>query len=160
MAVTIDLGAARELHPRDKQPVGERLARQALARVYGLEVAYRGPVFESLAREGSALALTFTAHEGELVDTNGGELEGFWIAGDERVFLPARASIEENVVRLSSPEVAEPVAARYAFAGLPACDLFDGAGLPAAPFRTDDWDDVVPPVSTRGPVEAAAPLER
>ena len=137
MAVTIDIGDPDNVHPKNKQEVGARLARLALARTYGRDVEYAGPVYESMQVEGGAIRLKFSHLAGGLV-ARGGELKTFVIAGSDLKFVPASARIEGDTVAVSSPEVASPVAVRYAWENYPeGCNLYNAAGLPAAPFRTD-----------------------
>jgi sialate O-acetylesterase len=140
-AVTIDIGEEKDIHPKNKQDVGSRLALIALARTYGHPVEYSGPQFASLAIEGDRARARFTHADG-LTAGEGGPLKGFAIAGADRRFVWADATIEQDTVVLSSPEVAEPVAVRYAWADNPDCSLRNAAGLPACPFRTDDWPGV------------------
>jgi len=139
MAVTIDIGEAHNIHPRNKQDVGKRLALWALGEVYGREVpATSGPLPGGFEIRGAEVVLSFTHTDGGL-RAKGGELTGFMLAGADRQWLPAWARIEDNQVVVSHPEVESPVAVRYAFDGDPQCNLINGAGLPASPFRTDDW---------------------
>lgn len=137
MVVTIDVGEPDNVHPHNKKPVGERLAQLAASQTYGLPGAWSGPVFQSAVRAGAALRVRF-AHAGELV-ARATPLTGFEIAGADRIFHPAMANIEDSSVLVSAPEVPEPEAVRYAWTNSPAAALFNAAGLPAAPFRTDDW---------------------
>jgi sialate O-acetylesterase len=138
LAVTVDTGDADDIHPKDKQPVGERLARIALAREFGEKTPYAGPTFASADRAGNAMKLRFTHADGGLV-ARGGELKEFSIAGKDRQWHWADARIVGDAVVVSSPAVAEPEAVRYAWQANPAATLCNGAGLPAAPFRTDHW---------------------
>lgn len=140
MAVTIDIGEADDIHPRNKQDVGRRLALAALAKVYGRGVEYSGPVYRLMRREGSTAHIVFDHAEG--LHAREGEVKGFAIAGPDRRFVAANARIEGNTVIVSSPEVAEPVAVRYGWANNPVVNLYNAAGLPASPFRTDDWPGV------------------
>lgn len=140
MAVTIDTGDADDIHPREKQAVGERLALLALHHSYGVEVAHEGPVFTRSSREGSAMRLHFRCADGGLV-ARGGPPGEFSIAGEDRAWHWAEARIDGNSVVVSSPAVPEPVAVRYAWQANPAATLTDATGLPAAPFRTDDWPE-------------------
>ena len=138
-AVTIDVGEIGNLHPRDKKSVGERLALLALARTYGLkDVIDSGPVFASAKREGSAYRITFKSSASPLKAANAG-LTGFELAGEDKVLHPADAKIDGSTVVVTCPEVANPVAVRYAFTNAPEAGLFNAQGLPAAPFRTDSW---------------------
>jgi sialate O-acetylesterase len=138
MAVTTDIGEAKNVHPKNKQDVGDRLARIALANVYGRKIEFSGPVYESMKNEGGAIRVKFTHPGGGLVATGGEPLKGFVIAGADLKFVPAGAKIDGDTVVVSSPDVAAPVAVRYAWVNYPAgCNLFNAAGLPAAQFRTD-----------------------
>ena len=141
LAVTIDLGEAENLHPPRKAEVGQRLARWALGDVYGRPIEYSGPLLESTEIQGSNIRLRFS-HAGGLSARGGGPLQGFAIAGADRKFVPATAVIQDAVVTVSNPQVHLPVAVRYAWAGNPLCNLVNGTGLPASPFRTDHWIDV------------------
>ena len=140
MAVTIDIGEAEDIHPRNKQDVGLRLALAARALVYGEKLVYSGPVFRQATREGNRLRLWFD-HTGGGLRARGGVLREFVIAGADRVFHPAQATIEGETLVVSSPDVAEPVAVRYAWANNPEATLFNAEGLPASPFRSDNWPD-------------------
>jgi sialate O-acetylesterase len=149
MAVTIDIGEAKDVHPRNKQDVGRRLALIAEAQVYGRSVTSSGPVFESMSIEGRSARIRFRHTEGGLV-AQGGTLAGFAIAGKDGTFAWADARIDGETVVVSSPRVEEPAIVRYAWADNPPATLSNGAGLPARPFRTDEPDAA--PVS-----EPAAP---
>jgi sialate O-acetylesterase len=143
MAVTIDVGAADTSHPRNKQAVGQRLALVALAKAYGRPVAYAGPTYRNTSIETSAMRVRFD-HVGKGLRVDGDQLSGFAVAGEDRRFVWAEARIDGNDVVVSSPHVARPVAVRYAWAENPECNLVNADGLPAAPFRTDDWPQVIP----------------
>jgi sialate O-acetylesterase len=136
MAVTIDCGDANDIHPAHKQPVGARLALSARALAYGEKIEYSGPVFESLNVKAANAILHFTHLDGGLVAQDG-ELKGFIIAGLDKKFHPAQAKISGKTVVVNSPEVPQPVAVRYGWANVPEGNLFNKAGLPASPFRTD-----------------------
>jgi len=136
MAVTIDIGEPLDIHPKDKQEVGRRLALSALALTYGKKVMYSGPVFTSLKREGGKVRVSFYHTDGGLV-AKGGKLPGFTVAGEDRRFVSADAVIDGDTVVVSSPSVAHPVAVRYGWADNPTCNLYNGAGLPAGPFCSD-----------------------
>jgi sialate O-acetylesterase len=138
LAVTIDTGDPDNLHPKDKQPVGERLALCALAKQYGKKVAYAGPTLVSVERLPNSVRLHFAHTDGGLV-VKGGKLEEFEIAGEDRKWYWADASIEGDTVVVSSPSVPNPKEVRYAWQSNPAATLFNDAGLPASPFRTDTW---------------------
>ncbi len=138
MAVTIDIGDPGNVHPRDKQDVGRRLALIARHHVYNISGDWSGPVFESAAAEGAAMRVRLSHADGGLV-AHGRPAASFQIAGADRKFHPATARIERDTVIVSAPEVKAPVAVRYAWTNAPEANLFNGAGLPAAPFRSDSW---------------------
>jgi sialate O-acetylesterase len=139
MAITMDIGETADIHPKNKQEVGRRLAFWALGAVYGQKVAsICGPLLASHTVKGGEVVCAFTHADGGLV-AKGGELKGFVIAGADQSWKPAAARISGDAVVVSSPEVAAPVAVRYAWAADPACSLCNGAGLPASPFRTDTF---------------------
>ncbi len=137
LAVTIDVGDARDVHPKDKKEVGERLALVALAKHYGKNIAYSGPRFASAQKLPGVLKLSFTHTDGGLV-VKGDKLEEFSVCGEDRKWHWADANTEGETVVVSSSEVPHPIAARYAWQANPKATLFNGAGLPAIPFRTDD----------------------
>jgi len=139
MAVTIDIGENNDIHPHNKQEVGRRLALIARAKTYGEKIVYSGPVFRSQKIDGNKVELNFI--NGELT-AKGDTLKGFTIAGADKQFHPANAVIQGNTITVTSIDVATPVAVRYAWANNPVCNLYNSAGLPASPFKTDDWDDV------------------
>ena len=165
-ALTIDLGEAGDLHFRDKQTVGHRLFLIAEAKHMGRPVPFSGPVYKSVAFEGSQARIQFDHADGGLVAAKlpstypvktltdetaplvrnrpQSELEGFAICGQDRKWVWADARIDGDSVLVWSDKVAEPVAVRYAWADNPTCNLSSGAGLPASPFRTDDF-----PVTTK-----------
>jgi sialate O-acetylesterase len=138
LAVTIDTGDPDNIHARDKLPVGERLADCALARHYGKHVVYSGPTLQSVDRLPGSIRLHFAHTNGGLV-VKGDKLGEFSIAGEDRKWYWADARIEGNTVVVSSPSVPHPTEVRYAWQSNPEATLFNGAGLPAAPFRTDTW---------------------
>jgi sialate O-acetylesterase len=160
-AVLIDIGEARDIHPRNKRDAGERLAAIALANNYGKRIPFSGPVYESVHFvEGKAI-LRFKHTNGGLVarpvpeahdvetstretaplvrNSPGSELEGFAICGEDRRWVWADAQIQGDTVVVRSDKVPSPVAVRYAWADNPTCNLYNGAGFPASPFRTDDF---------------------
>ncbi len=141
MAVTIDIGEADDIHPRNKQDVGLRLALAAEAKVYGMDQPHSGPIYRSTAVEGDKIRLRFDHAHGGL-KTKGKALKGFAIAGRDRKFVWANATIEDNSVVVWSQDVPQPIAVRYAWADNPICNLYNGADLPASPFRTDDWPGI------------------
>jgi len=138
MATAFDIGEARDIHPKNKQDVGRRLALQALAKTYGKAVECQGPVLRRSEVRGREMVLHFDHAEG-LETRDGSPPKGFAIAGADRVFRRARAVIDGSRVVLTADEVPSPVAARHAFADNPIATLRNAAGLPAYPFRTDDW---------------------
>jgi sialate O-acetylesterase len=163
-AVIIDLGESGDVHPRNKTLVGERLARIALANEYGQAIPYSGPVYDSMTIKNDKVILHFSQTEGGLVaqsipdtyivqsesgktdplirNSPESELEGFSICGSDRKWVWAQACIEGNSVVVWSDEVEKPIAVRYAWANNPTCNLYNGAGLPASPFRTDDFPPI------------------
>ena len=141
MAVTIDIGEAGDIHPRNKQEVGRRLALQALNKTYGMAVECSGPIYEGYEVDGNVIRIRFSSVGRGLV-AKGGKLKGFTIAGADRKFYWADAKIVGNCVEVSCKDVPRPLAVRYAWAHNPICNLFNKAGLPASPFRTDDWPGV------------------
>ncbi|MBS0211194.1 MAG: sialate O-acetylesterase [Planctomycetes bacterium] len=141
LAVSIDIGDALDIHPTNKQDVGRRLALAALAKTYQQQVEYSGPWYAGNDREGSTIRIRYQ-HAGDGLVAKGEKLLGFAIAGADKKFVPAEARIDGETVVVSSDQVAEPVAVRYAWADNPNCNLYNKAGLPAVPFRTDDWAGV------------------
>jgi sialate O-acetylesterase len=158
MAVTIDVGDPRNIHPTNKKDVGERLALWALAKDYGKkDVVYRGPTFKEMKIDGGKARITFDhaaggglivgkkVGKGPVTEDKEGTLKRFAIAGEDKKWVWADAVIDGGDVVVSSPDVPKPVAVRYAFSGNPAgANLYNKAGLPAAPFRTDDWEIAAP----------------
>jgi sialate O-acetylesterase len=138
MAVITDVGAEQDIHPKPKEPVGERLALAAEALAYGKKVEYSGPLFERLNVEGNKATLTFSHVGGGLV-AKGGPLTGFTVAGEDHKFHNAEAEIRDDKVVVWSKEVEKPVAVRFGWANYPVVNLWNKDGLPASPFRTDDW---------------------
>jgi sialate O-acetylesterase len=138
LAVAIDIGEANDIHPKNKREVGRRLALCALARTYGKNVEDSGPWYKSMKIEGHQVRLSFAHSDGGLM-SKGNQLKGFAIAGEDRKFVWADAVIDKTSVLVSSPQISQPVAVRYAWDINPVCNLYNVAGLPAVPFRTDDW---------------------
>jgi sialate O-acetylesterase len=139
MSVNIDIGEEKGLHPKNKQEIGRRLALWALGDVYNQKVAATsGPLPAGHEIRNDEIVLSFKHTNGGLVAKDG-ELKGFIIAGEDMQWKPAKARIEGDKVIASSPDVKRPAAIRYAWENFPTCNLFNGAGLPASPFRTDDW---------------------
>jgi sialate O-acetylesterase len=142
-AVIIDIGEGADIHPRNKEEVGRRLARLALAKDYGVKVVNQSPRYASMeVKDGKALI--------KLKDTDGGLrnidsklVQGFAIAGEDRKWHPADAKIlSADQLEVSSKDVPAPVAVRYAWADNPVCNVYNATGLPLTPFRTDDWKGV------------------
>lgn len=146
MAVTYDVGDPDDVHPKNKQDVGKRLALVALAKTYAKEITHSGPVFQD-AKFADDLVKASFQHQGKLILREGSP-SGFEVAGEDRQFFPASAKLNEQVVVVSSPSVPHPVAVRYAFTNAPPATLSDSSNLPAAPFRTDDWP-YVPPTAAK-----------
>jgi sialate O-acetylesterase len=142
MAVIIDIGDAADIHPKDKQDVGHRLALAAYKVAYGQDLVYSGPTYKSMKVEGDKIRLRFTHVGGGLVAREGGALKGFEIAGADRKFVWADATIDGDSIVVSSSQVQKPVAVRYAWAANPMNNLANKEGLLASPFRTDDWPGV------------------
>jgi sialate O-acetylesterase len=139
MVVTIDVGEANDIHPKDKRPVAKRLAAWALSTVYGQPGAFSGPLMRKASPNAGRIVVEFDHTDGGLV-AKGGELKGFSIAGNDRQWKPAQAEIVGETVVVSSPGVPEPAAVRYAWADNPECNLYNGADFPASPFRSDKWE--------------------
>lgn len=137
-ALTIDIGDKNDIHPRNKQEVGRRLALLARAKTYGMPVDFSGPVFAGISHEGSVLRVRFT-HAGTGLTARDKPVQSLQIAGADRRFYPATARIEGDSILVSAKEVPAPVAVRYAWFNAPEANLYNGAGLPATPFRSDDW---------------------
>jgi sialate O-acetylesterase len=139
MGINIDIGEAGNIHPQNKQEVGRRLSLWALGTVYGQQVEETsGPLFAKQEVRGQEIALSFTHAQG-LKAKDGGALKHFVIAGADKQWKPAQARIDGSTVIVTSAEVAAPTAVRYCWLDNPEATLFNHAGLPAAPFRTDDW---------------------
>jgi sialate O-acetylesterase len=138
IATAIDIGNATDIHPKNKQEVGRRLALVAEAKDYGEKVPYSGPVYQDALHSGHSLILKFTHADGGLISKSGPALSGFEVAGTDGVFAPAQAQIAGKTVVVSSPKVPSPTAARYAWSGFPSCSLYNKADLPAFPFETDE----------------------
>jgi sialate O-acetylesterase len=141
-SITIDIGEANDIHPRNKQEVGRRLALVALAKTYGKDIPYSGPTYDTMKVQGDSIRLMFKNTTGGLVARGGETLKGFAVAGEDRKWHWANALIDGDSVVVRSDQVQKPVAVRYAWANNPVCNLYNGAGLPAVPFRTDDWKGI------------------
>lgn len=138
LVVITDCGAEKDIHPPRKEPVGARLALAARGIAYGEPIVWSGPSFRSVRVEGDKAIVSFDHVGGGLVAKDG-ELTGFTIAGEDRKFFNARAIIDGQTVVASSPQVAHPVAVRFGWASFPVVNLYNREGLPASPFRTDDF---------------------
>jgi sialate O-acetylesterase len=139
LAVTIDVGDPLDLHPHRKKEVGERLALWALGTTYKQPIVYSGPLYESMKIEGNEVRLQFS-HLGAGLEARGDPaLHGFAVAGADRKFHWADARIDGDTVVVGSTDIPNPAAVRYAWGDSPRCNLFNKDGLPASPFRTDDW---------------------
>jgi sialate O-acetylesterase len=142
VAVAIDIGEADDIHPRNKQDVGKRLALAARHVAYGQELVYSGPRYQSMQTEGNTIRVRFNHTGSGLLSSDGAELQGFAIAAEPGKFHWAQARIDGDSVVVSSEDVANPVAVRYAWATNPECNLTNREGLPASPFRTDTWPGI------------------
>ena len=141
MAVTIDVGEPGDIHPHNKQDVGKRLALLALQKTYGIKTVASGPVYKSMQVKGNSVTIQFTNTDKGL--TASSDVTGFEVAGADQHFYPAKTTIAGNAVIVSAPAVNTPVAVRYAWADDDSkANLFNAAGFPAAPFRTDNWKSI------------------
>jgi sialate O-acetylesterase len=142
MAIAMGLGEEKQIHPKEKKEIGRRLSLWALSSVYGRELpSSSGPLPAGHKIRGKEIVVTFTHADGGLTGKPDA-LKGFVIAGNDRQWKPAEARIEGDAVIVSSPDVLTPVAVRYAWANNPEWSLGNGQGLPASPFRTDNWEDL------------------
>lgn len=141
MVVITDAGDSTDIHPRYKQAPGERLSRWALAKDYKKKIAYSGPLFESMSINGNKAELSFIYVDNGIETNNGGEISGFVVAGEDKKFYPAKAVIQNSKIIVSADEVSTPVAVRYGWGQFFRVNLCDGDGLPASPFRTDNWTE-------------------
>ena len=142
VSCTIDIGMEKDIHPSNKQDVGHRLALIARAKTYGQNVEFSGPLYKSYEMMGHCIRIHFDHTTGGLKTNDDRPVTGFAIAGPDHVWHWATATIDGNSVIVSSDKVKFPVAVRYAWADNPACNLYNGANLPAFPFRTDCWNGV------------------
>lgn len=142
LAVTVGLGEAGNVHPKRKTEVAERLALWALGTTYGKDVVYSGPLYDSVSVEGNSMRVHFRYAGRGLQALGGTVLKGFAVAGANRKFYWADSRIEGRSVVVWSPRIPAPAAIRYAWSGSPDCNLANAEGLPASPFRTDDWPGV------------------
>lgn len=141
MAVTIDIGDAKDIHPGNKQDVGKRLALNALAKTYNKKLEYMGPLYKGYSIKGNSVTLDFDFNQ-ELKTSDGKPLVGFSIAGSDSTFVWAKAKVEGNKVVVYHPNIKKPLAVRYGWSSNPACNLTNRSGLPASPFRTDSWKGI------------------
>jgi sialate O-acetylesterase len=140
MAVTVDIGNVTDIHPKNKQDVGKRLALWAFAKVYGhKDIVYSGPLYKSMKVEGDKIRLTFDHVGGGLISRDGQPLNWFTIAGEDKNFVEAEAKIEGREVVVSSQSAPKPVAVRFGWNQEAEPNLSNKEGLPASPFRTDKW---------------------
>jgi sialate O-acetylesterase len=146
MAVITDVGDPKDIHPRNKEPVGARMALAARAIAYGERIEFSGPIYDSMSVVNNTAVLSFK-HAGKGLEARDGPLTGFTIAGDDHKFHNAQAEIKDGRVYVSSAEVTHPVAVRYGWANCPVVNLWNKDGLPASPFRTDDFPMVTKPKS-------------
>jgi sialate O-acetylesterase len=144
VVVTTDVGDPNDIHPVWKKPVGERLALAARAIAYGEKITWSGPVYRSVRFEGSKAIVSFD-HVGSGLEARGGPLKGFAICGEDRKWVWAEARIVGREVEVWSPQVPRPVAVRYGWADCPVVNLWNREGLPASPFRTDDFPLITAP---------------
>jgi sialate O-acetylesterase len=139
MAVLLDAGEENNIHPANKKPAGERLALLALAKTYGLKgFGYESPTYDSLRVKDNIAEIKFKNAPNWLT-SYGKELSSFEVAGSDKIFYPAKAVINRNSVMVSSSQVKDPVAVRYAFRDFVVGELFSTEGLPVSSFRTDNW---------------------
>ena len=138
MAVITDVGDKDDIHPTKKEAVGTRLALAARGIAYHEKIAYSGPIYKKMHTKDNMAILSFDHTDGGLV-AEGGELKGFTICGPDKNFVWARAETKGDMVMVSSPQVSQPVAVRYGWADFPVVNLWNKAGLPASPFRTDNF---------------------
>lgn len=139
MAVLMDIGQEKDIHPVNKLNVGKRLSLWALAKTYGFkDIVYSGPLYKGMKIENDRIRISFNYTDGGLT-AKSGPLTDFMIAGEDQKFVPAAAVIDGSSVVVSSPDIKNPVAVRYAWSNWTTPNLFNTAGLPASSFRTDDW---------------------
>ena len=136
LVVTTDVGDERDIHPRRKEPVGQRLALAAQAVGYGEKLEYSGPVYDSMTIDGDKVTLRFK-HVGAGLIAKDGPLSGFTVAGEDKKFYAANATIDGETIVVSSDKVPKPIAVRYGWSAYPVVNLWNRENLPASPFRTD-----------------------
>jgi sialate O-acetylesterase len=140
--VIIDIGNSKDIHPRNKQDVGKRLALLALGKTYKLDIPHESPMFESMTTDRNTVTIRFKNTYGGLTVRNKyGYVNGFEVAGTDQKFHYAQARLQDGQVIVTCDKVTSPVAVRYGWADDPNdLNLYNSASLPAAPFRTDNWD--------------------
>ena len=155
IAIITDAGDETDIHPQQKEPVGVRLALSARALAYGQKVEYSGPVYKNVKVDGDNLILSFDHVGGGLV-SNGETLTGFTVCGDDKVFKPAKAKIVGETIVVTSGDIAKPIAVRYGWVNFakPTLNFGNKAGLPAVPFRTDDFPLTTAPTPKPAPMPA------
>jgi len=145
-AVIIDIGEGKDIHPKNKHDVAARLVRWALVKDYGMKLPYRSPEFKKLSVDGNNATVTLDCFGSKLRPFGVNEVKGFAVCGADKVWHWATAAVlVNNEVVVSSPEVAAPIAVRYAWADNPLCNLFSADGLPVTPFRSDDFEMITKP---------------
>jgi sialate O-acetylesterase len=141
MAVILDIGNPKNIHPADKENVGKRLASLALAKTYGKKIPFSGPLYKSMKVVKGKAVLSFdNVGKGLVVKPLKGE-NNFMIAGEDRIFKKAIVTVEGSRLVISNPEIAAPVAVRYAWSNTDEGTLFNKDGFPSSSFRTDDWNE-------------------
>lgn len=174
MASALDIGDPNNIHPIDKHDVGHRLAVIAQTVAYGRKGVISGPLYDKFEVKGDKVQISFTQTDSGLMIGSAPwtapgvtplpntTLVGFLIAGDNKKWVPADAKIEGNTVIVSSADVSKPVAVRYAWEAAPSANLYNKEGMPASPFRTDDWVDAppTPPTTPAAPSTNAAPVTK
>jgi sialate O-acetylesterase len=161
MAITLDVGDPANVHPKDKIDVGQRLALLARKIVYGEKIQASGPLYKDFTVSGNQIKVRFTEIGAGLTPGQApwrppgvdplplDKLIGFFVAGEDQQWFPADATIAGDTVTVSSPQVEKPVAVRYGWANSPRCNLYNRDGLPASPFRTDDWSNPKPAAASK-----------
>ena len=142
MAVAIDIGDAQDIHPKNKQEVGKRLALNALKIAYNQDVVFSGPIYKSMQVEDNKIRISFDHVNGGLTTNDGDAVRGFAVAGADSQFVWANVEIDGDQVIVWNNKVSSPVAVRYAWSANPDANLCCKEGLPASPFRTDDWQGI------------------
>jgi len=144
--VIIDLGEGTDIHPKNKRDVAARLVRWALAKDYGVKIPYRSPEFKDVQFTGAKAVVTIDTFGSTLRTFDAVEARGFVICGADRQWKRAEAKLAgPNRIDVSSPEVQNPAAVRYAWADNPVCNVYSAEGLPLTPFRSDDFEMITKP---------------